>query len=216
MFPSLTWVVYDLYAVVSAILVSIYCARSWDCPTSCKVVPRLSLTQTTVANLFVQGKSLFFPYTSTARWSQVYTIIAESLWTAALVLRIWYTNRDTAMLRFGVVLSYVGTTIATGVLLKPVWREIAGTSPFNSDHALAQIFGCASGQSDDAWTIFIPNIVLHSIVYMATIAPAVREWYWGRKSALMHRILREWVTIFSLVSLSSHWHEFIAEASSSR
>ena len=95
------------------------------------------------------------------------------------------------VIRFGVALAYVGTTIATGVCLKNVWLEFARPSQFTSIQGSTQYFGCASGQSTDSWSLFVPVTVMYSIVYVATVASAMREWYWGRKSALMHRILRE-------------------------
>ena len=104
---------------------------------------------------------------------------------AVLVLRIWYTNRDAPIIRFGVALCYIGNIVTIGILMAPVWRDITSRLP------QYYVSGCASMQTTHAWRLFVPGIVMYSVIYAATIIPALREWYHGRNSMLMHRTVRK-------------------------
>ena len=139
----------------------------------------MSLLQDNLACVIVQGEEL--------KLSVIDRLIVLAV-TAVLVLRIWYTHRDARLIRMSVVLFYVGNAVAFIILMIPVWREIAGKSSLK---ILDSQFGCATGEKTNAWTVFVPGMVMYSVIYAATAVPVMREWYYGRQSPIMHRILRK-------------------------
>ena len=122
-------------------------------------------------------------------------LVSYPLPTAIIVLRICYVYSKNLLARAFIVGIFVACVISTAVLLGVVWHDIEAV-PVNIPGI--KITSCTAPPSKAVWKLFVPNIVLHTVLYLATTIPALRMRRLGKKSMLMDRLVMEYVTICGL------------------
>jgi hypothetical protein len=109
---------------------------------------------------------------------------------AVLVIRIWYLFKQSSVIRIVSVLSFlVGVVLSaffvgqTFRLLHSIPLEIPGI----------QQVGCAIPPPNNFWKLFLPALVLHTLLFVLTALRAFRTPKIFRDAPLLRRLLREWV-----------------------
>lgn len=125
--------------------------------------------------------------------------------SAVIVLRICYVYSKNNVARVSMIVCFVICTISTLVIYGRVWHDI---DPVALDLPGLKVTGCSAPPSREVWKVFAPNLVLHTILYLATTIPAFYMRRRGKRSQMMDRLVRECVllphsVLFPTVSLSS-------------
>ncbi|THH26831.1 hypothetical protein EUX98_g7356 [Antrodiella citrinella] len=113
-------------------------------------------------------------------------------------MRCWYLFQNLRIGRAIVLFAYIGCGIATWVLIGLVWHELR---PLQLALPIAWD-GCMAPQSPHAYRVFIPGIVVHTILYAATSFPALRLKNKGKTSPIMNRLLRDGGVMYFVVFVS--------------
>ena len=111
---------------------------------------------------------------------------------AIIVLRICYVYSKNLIARAFIVGTFVACVVSTAVLLGVVWHDLEAV-PVNIPGL--KITSCTAPPSKAVWKLFVPNIVLHTVLYLATTIPALRMRRLGKKSMLMDRLVMECVIL---------------------
>ena len=79
-------------------------------------------------------------------------------------------------------------TICTLVLFGTVWHDIDAVA---IDVPGLTINSCTAPPSRNLWRLFVPSMVLHTSMFLATTIPAVRMRRLGKQSMLVDRLVVE-------------------------
>ena len=109
---------------------------------------------------------------------------------AVIVLRICYVYSKRQIVRLFIIGCFVCTTIVTLIIYGLIWHDI---DPVSLDLPGFTRTGCTAPPSTEVWKLFVPNLVLHTILYLATTIPMLRARRVGKHSKLMDRLAREYV-----------------------
>ncbi|EJF67423.1 hypothetical protein DICSQDRAFT_165251 [Dichomitus squalens LYAD-421 SS1] len=106
---------------------------------------------------------------------------------AIIVLRICYVYSKDIVARAIVIGTLAVCTICTLVLFGTVWHDIDAHLPVPG----ITIDSCTAPPSREMWKIFVPSIILHTLLFLATTLPAVRLRRLGQQSMLVDRLVMD-------------------------
>ncbi|PIL31182.1 hypothetical protein GSI_05879 [Ganoderma sinense ZZ0214-1] len=115
-------------------------------------------------------------------------VAATSVVQAIIVLRICYVYSKNLIARTFVVGTFVACVTSTCAILGVLWHDLEAV-PTNLPGL--KITTCTAPPSKAVWKLFVPNIVLHTVLYLATTIPALKMRRLGRKSMLMDRLVMD-------------------------
>ncbi|CCL98057.1 uncharacterized protein FIBRA_00051 [Fibroporia radiculosa] len=118
----------------------------------------------------------------------ILTYICITIVQAIIVLRIWYIYSMRRVARIMIVGCFVICATATAITISIVYSDFL-TIPLKLPGFHTP--GCSVPPSDNMWRVFLPNIILHTILFAATTWPALRMHRCGRQSPLMNRLVRD-------------------------
>lgn len=107
---------------------------------------------------------------------------------AVIVLRICYVYSKDAIIRAFVVGCFVACTIITFVIYGKIWHDV---DSFANPVPSLKIDGCTAPPSRQIWKMFLPNLGLHTLLYLATTIPMLRMRRVGKQSRMLNRLARE-------------------------
>ncbi|EPS97863.1 hypothetical protein FOMPIDRAFT_1127707 [Fomitopsis schrenkii] len=117
-----------------------------------------------------------------------------------VVLRVWYILSYRWMGRTFVVISFLVTLAVTArelVFIYPGFTPIGGLS----------YIPCMPPPPFRFWRLYVPDLVVQTIVFGATLWPAVQLWLNGRRSQLLNRIVRDggifYVAVFTATAFTA-------------
>ncbi|KAL6307806.1 hypothetical protein BKA93DRAFT_815776 [Sparassis latifolia] len=128
----------------------------------------------------------------------ILNIIGICIVQGIIVLRIWYIFSSRRTLRLLVVVAYVGCTVATAVVFASLWHQFAA---IHIDIPGYNFLGCGAPPATDAWRMFLPNLIIHTILFIGTTIPALKPNGDGRRSPLMLRLIRD--ALLGLISIAT-------------
>ncbi|TBU48275.1 hypothetical protein BD309DRAFT_1015745 [Dichomitus squalens] len=117
----------------------------------------------------------------------VLTIVSIFVVQAIIVLRICYVYSKDIVARVIVIGTLAVCTICTLVLFGTVWHDIDAQVPVPG----FTIDSCTAPPSREMWKIFVPSIILHTLLFLATTLPAVRLRRLGQQSMLVDRLVMD-------------------------
>ncbi|TFK91156.1 hypothetical protein K466DRAFT_542188 [Polyporus arcularius HHB13444] len=130
----------------------------------------------------------------------VSTIMAVAVVQAIIVLRICYVYSKNLLVRGLVVGTFVTCSAITLSFLGIIWHEL---DPVAVDIPGITINSCSVPQSEEIWKLYVPNLVLHTILYLATTLPVLRLRAIGKQSQLMDRLARDGGVFYFVVFASA-------------
>lgn len=107
---------------------------------------------------------------------------------AIIVLRICLVYARNLLVRGLVVASFVVCSIITVTLFGVIWHDL---DPIALNVPGFKINGCTVPPSQEVWKLFVPNLILHTVLYLATTVPVLRLRAVGKQSQLLNRLARE-------------------------
>jgi len=123
------------------------------------------------------------------------SIVALTINQAVLVLRVWYMFPDRRSMRYACVLSFVACTVASLATLFASYNQI-----HDQDVAALPIqypfLGCTVPSASGIWRIFVPQIVIHLVLYFFTVIRALDGSWKIVKQPLMVRLIRDGGFVF--------------------
>ncbi|KZT73370.1 hypothetical protein DAEQUDRAFT_762283 [Daedalea quercina L-15889] len=129
--------------------------------------------------------------------------VALSIIQGIIVLRIWYmfTERRTVA-RLLVVSAYIASIIAVaaeiGVLFPDIVPEVFDVPGVVFEH-------CTTPPSGKLWRIYLPNLVLHTVLFAATTWPVIQQR--SSTSPLMLRLVRDggifYIAVFAVSAFTT-------------
>lgn len=127
-------------------------------------------------------------------------VIALAVIQAIIVLRIWYIfsqRRITRIVVVAIFLAVVVTTTSILGIIFPDFRQEAIVVPG------LKLVGCSAPPSNNVWKLFLPNLILHTVLYAATTWPALRLHRQGRTSPFMNRMVKDGGIFYASVFVSA-------------
>ncbi|THU97410.1 hypothetical protein K435DRAFT_754063 [Dendrothele bispora CBS 962.96] len=115
-------------------------------------------------------------------------VIALATIQLVLVLRIWYLFPRSRTIRAMCIFSFVTCTILSAIFVGesfPFFRSIQIDIPG------VRKMGCAIPAPVNLWRLFIPPLVLHTVLFVFTTVRALRTPNLFQEAPLMRRILRD-------------------------
>ena len=103
---------------------------------------------------------------------------------AILVVRIWYLYSKRIVGRL-IIIACFGVSVVGTVVIAFVIKGLPSKS--------TQQWGCVPLPQLELWRIFALHVGFHTVLYIATVIPAIRECRSSRISRVMMHILREYV-----------------------
>ncbi|OJT08318.1 hypothetical protein TRAPUB_770 [Trametes pubescens] len=123
---------------------------------------------------------------------------------AVIVLRICYVYSKDAIIRGFVVGCFFACTIITFVIYGKIWHDV---DSFANPVPGLKIDGCTAPPSRQIWKMFLPNLGLHTLLYLATTLPMIRMRRVGKQSRLLNRLARDggifYFNIFAVAMFST-------------
>jgi len=113
--------------------------------------------------------------------------VAITIVQAIIVTRCWYLFQNCRVSRFVIIFSYLGCAVATFIILGFVWHEL---QPLQMDMGI-EWDGCMAPLSKHVYRVFIPGIIIHTLLYGATTLPALRLKSKGKSSPIMNRLMMD-------------------------
>ncbi|KAI0829051.1 hypothetical protein BC628DRAFT_1417409 [Trametes gibbosa] len=116
-------------------------------------------------------------------------IIALAMVQAVIVLRICYVYSKNLIVRAFVIVCFVACTVVTLAIYGKIWHDVDSV-------AIAlppglKLDGCTAPPSHQVWKVFLPNLGLHTLLYLATTVPMLRMRRIGKQSRLLNRLVRD-------------------------
>jgi len=137
----------------------------------------------------------------------VLNIIAISVVQGILVTRIWYLFQDSKPIRTGVILGFVVSLVLSLVFLH---LSVANLVIINLTD-LAILFpgirneGCKAERPQGFWRIYLPSLVLHTILYILTAVRALRNRRLLKDAPILKRLLRDGGFFYFVVFVAVSW-----------
>ena len=103
-------------------------------------------------------------------------------------MRICLVYARNLLVRGLVVASFVVCSIITVTLFGVIWHDL---DPIALSVPGFKINGCTVPPSQEVWKLFVPNLILHTVLYLATTVPVLRLRAVGKQSQLLNRLARE-------------------------
>ncbi|KAI0640252.1 hypothetical protein C8Q77DRAFT_1045330 [Trametes polyzona] len=115
-------------------------------------------------------------------------IIGLAIVQSVIVLRICYVYSKDIVARAFIIGCFVATTIITLVIYGKIWHDVDSIAiPVRG----LEIDGCTAPPSRQIWKLFLPNLGLHTLLYLATTLPMLRMRRVGKQSRLLNRLARD-------------------------
>ncbi|KAI0779007.1 hypothetical protein BD413DRAFT_632767 [Trametes elegans] len=132
----------------------------------------------------------------------ILSVVGLAVVQAIIVLRICYVYSKDFIVRGSVVACFVATTVVTVVIYGKIWHDV---DPVAIPVPGLVINGCTAPTSREIWKLFVPNLVLHTVLYLATTIPALRMRRVGKDSRLLNRLVRDGgIFYFNIFVRASH------------
>ncbi|KAI0701244.1 hypothetical protein C8T65DRAFT_656546 [Cerioporus squamosus] len=120
--------------------------------------------------------------------------------TPIIVLRICYVYSKNLLIRGLVVGTFIASSAITVSFLGIIWHEL---DPIAVNVPGLTINSCSVPQSGQIWKLYVPNLILHTILYLATTVPVLRLRAIGKQSQLMNRLARDGGIFYFVVFASA-------------
>ncbi|KAL1680502.1 hypothetical protein EV122DRAFT_262240 [Schizophyllum commune] len=128
---------------------------------------------------------------------------------ATLVLRLWYLFADSNLIRIPTTLAYVANVVLT------FYFTIRSAADLEILRNIEHIQGCRVSRPEEFWRIYLPALVVHTLLFVLMLVRAVRNRQFLRQAPLFKRILRDggafyFVVFFSvgLTSIGSFFRDY--------
>ncbi|RPD64779.1 hypothetical protein L227DRAFT_591105 [Lentinus tigrinus ALCF2SS1-6] len=128
------------------------------------------------------------------------TILAIAVIQAIIVLRICLVYARNRLVQSLVVGSFVVCSIITVTLFGTLWHDL---DPIAIDVPGLKINSCTTPPSREIWKLYVPNLVLHTILYLATTVPVLKLRAIGKQSQLLNRLARDGGIFYFVVFASA-------------
>lgn len=106
------------------------------------------------------------------------------------MLRICYVYSKSLFIRLILLSFLAATTIATFVVFFTNTRHVLDPRLLDLPSGTKNT-GCKAPPSGQVWKLMLPNLIIHTVLYLATTVPALRMRRIGKKSRLMNRLVIE-------------------------
>jgi len=134
--------------------------------------------------------------------------IAIAIVQGIIVVRIWYIFIGIRVAQLFVIASFLSCFASSAIGLGLIFSQLGGTeATVPVAGTQFSTFGCMLTPFGGMWKMLLPNLILHTILYMATTWPAVRVHRRGASSPLITRLTRDggvfYVSIFAASMFST-------------
>ncbi|KAI0370072.1 hypothetical protein BV20DRAFT_944893 [Pilatotrama ljubarskyi] len=118
----------------------------------------------------------------------ILAIVGLAIVQAIIVMRICLVYSKDFVARAFIVGCFIACTVLTLVIYVKVWHDV---DPIPIPLPGLKINGCTAPESRQVWKIFIPNLGLHTLLYVVTSFPMLRARMVGKQSRLLNRLARD-------------------------
>ncbi|KAL1743412.1 hypothetical protein HDZ31DRAFT_40986, partial [Schizophyllum fasciatum] len=104
---------------------------------------------------------------------------------ATLVLRLWYLFADTNLIRIPMTIAYIANVAIT------FYFTIYSAANLEILRTIEHIQGCRVSRPEHVWRIYLPSLVVHTLLFVLMLIRAVRNRHFLRQAPLLKRMLRD-------------------------
>jgi len=131
-------------------------------------------------------------------------IAAITIIQAILVIRIWYLFQGSRCIQIGIILGFVGSVALSLVFL---YLSANNLVILKSEFSGIHIKGCRAERPPNFWRIYLPSLILHSILYVLTAVKALKNRRLLKDAPILKRLLRDggffYFIVFASVSFTA-------------
>ncbi|KAJ7045225.1 hypothetical protein C8F04DRAFT_1068137 [Mycena alexandri] len=128
----------------------------------------------------------------------VISIVALGVVQAMLVVRVWYLFSQSRLTRMAMIASFALTNIIS--LYFAVWAGIQLDVTANLAHF--HIAGCRASRPPKFWRLYLPSLVLHTVLYSLTAFRALKNRRIFKDAPILKRLVRDGGFFYFVVFIS--------------
>ncbi|KAG1726537.1 uncharacterized protein EDB91DRAFT_1166207 [Suillus paluster] len=141
--------------------------------------------------------------TSLIRATFELSIIALCINQGILLLRVWYMYSHSVIVRAVACVSYAACTLSSLIMLALNLQFLESSAKsLQIQRKISDIPGCSAPAPSMIWTVFVPSTIIHTILFVFTIARVAKVSHDFRMDQLMRRLVRDGGLVF-FVSMAS-------------
>ncbi|KAH7909001.1 hypothetical protein BJ138DRAFT_1011688 [Hygrophoropsis aurantiaca] len=139
------------------------------------------------------------------------SLLALCVNQAILLLRVWHMFSNSVPARFIATCTFIGCALASLITLALSFDNLHSQAlssflppyvpPSSIEGLEAIMVGCTAPPPSDIWKVFVPSIVVHTVLYLFTVATALEDGRWTRRP-LMLRLLRDGGSIYFIAMVT--------------
>ncbi|TRM70187.1 hypothetical protein BD626DRAFT_476571 [Schizophyllum amplum] len=119
---------------------------------------------------------------------------------AMLVLRFWYLFADRNLIRVPMTLGYLANVVLT------LYFTIVSAADLEILRYIPGIQGCRVSRPAHFWRIYLPSLVVHTLLFVLMLVRAVKNRHLLQRTPLFKRILRDVAVGFT--AIGSFFHQY--------
>jgi len=126
----------------------------------------------------------------------VTSVLALCLVQAMLVIRVWYLFTHSRATRMAMIVAFAITNIAS------LYFAIAAGIELDITRNLRGVLGCRANRPTKFWRLFLPSLVLHTVLYCLTAFRALKNRRIFKKAPILKRLVRDGGFFYFVVFVS--------------
>jgi len=135
--------------------------------------------------------------------------LAITVIQAILVIRIWYLFQGSRWVQIGIISGFVGSVVLSVIFLYLSVKNLKIVTPDTVHNFFPglHIKGCQAQRPPNFWRIYLPSLILHSILYVLTAMKALKNRRLLKDAPILKRLLRDggffYFIVFASVSFTA-------------
>ncbi|KAJ7052255.1 hypothetical protein C8F01DRAFT_1261967 [Mycena amicta] len=125
-------------------------------------------------------------------------VLALGVVQAMLVVRVWYLFAHSRAMRLAIAVSYLLTTTMSVYFAILAGTQLVVEEPLTRLH----IRGCHASRPHKFWRLYLPSLVLHTVLYSMTAYRALRNRRMFKEAPILKRLVRDGGFFYFVVFIS--------------
>jgi len=127
----------------------------------------------------------------------IMSILSIGIIQGMLVVRVWYLFSNSRPVRIAIIMGFMASILASFYFVVMSARKLSILEKIHS------VIGCRAARPDNFWRIFLPSLVLHTVLYVLTALRALKNRRLIKQAPMLKRLLRDGGFFYFVVFVSA-------------